>query len=294
MPNSTLDKEVPYLHLKSPLHQRIPIPPKDKEERMQCYLNSDPILKYVQAIVSRLLKWTKILRGNRIWVFYRVIMGIFSRFYQLIHRMEIHGMENIPHQGALFVINHVQHTDVVIAFMAAFRKPIGIFTDMGDNYFADILEKIGFVPRVGTSEILVEKMIRVVTTKNRYFAMWPEGTPERGNGIMQGFSGIAKVYACINAKKNRIPFVPVTMQEIFPIYRKKQHHPTKLVFHILKPVFIPQDWLRSPNDGGKTAREIIDYIMLIIARKFGQKQLSKNPLLQHRKHGAIHPWHAKD
>ena len=63
----------------------------------------------------------------------------------------------------------------------------------------------------------------------------------------------------------------------------------KMYFKFLKPVFVPRDWLNHPNDGGKTPREIIDYLMLLIARVRGQKKLVKNHRLHERRH-YHEPW----
>ncbi len=187
---------------------------------------------------------------------------------------------------------------------------MGVFTAIGDGMVVDILERMGFVARLGTSGQMTEKMIRSILLRNRYFAIWPEGTPDKGYGVMQGFSGIVKVYATLNSQSDIIPFVPVVMQVSkkpwkgkAPKKRKKKGKkrrrrkwrygsrvPAKVIFHYQKPVFIPRDWLNPPNEGGKTKREIIDAMMMGIARKLGQVELAQNPVLNHRKDNHNRPW----
>jgi 1-acyl-sn-glycerol-3-phosphate acyltransferase len=232
--------------------------------------------------------------------------------------MIINGEENIPREGGIYLINHMAGIDVVIPFLAAFKEPIGVFTDMGNHFVVDILEKIGFVPRMGNAQEMVEKMIRNLLTVNKNFVMWPEGTPDKGQGVMQGFSSIVKVYATVNADKDRVPFVPVVMQGIDKFgsqyipnirkycpkwdnltqtERKKAYRKIKrvgvkrVIFTYLKPVYLPRTWLLPPEQGGKTPREIIDFLMLKIAHKLDQKTLASNPLLDHRKAGNRNSWH---
>nr|MDO8110956.1 hypothetical protein [Candidatus Sigynarchaeota archaeon] len=44
--------------------------------------------------------------------------------------------------------------------------------------------------------------------------------------------------------------------------------------------FIDRSWLKKPEEGGKTQREIIDHLMLFISQKNGQKELVKNHRLE--------------
>ena len=100
---------------------------------------------------------------------------------------------------------------------------------------------------------------------------------------MEGFSSIVKVYATANALKDVIPFVPV--------YQTEARGRQRFRFFILKPVFIPRDWLKPPAEGGRTPREIIDHMMLILARFRGQETLGSNRVLDRRRGQAGKPWH---
>jgi 1-acyl-sn-glycerol-3-phosphate acyltransferase len=309
--------KIPYPHLESWMHKRIPLPCETWDERLARYKTQEPILQALLPVLFRILKSSSLLHPGRRWAIYRIVTKFMALYYRIVRGMEIHGIENIPKQGAIFYINHMAGIDVVIPFMAAFRKPLGIFTDMGDNFLVDIMEIFGTVPRRGTAPLMVEKMIRNLLLRNRYFVMWPEGTPDKGEGVMQGFSGIVKVYATVNADRDRIPFVPVVMQgldrsgkQYTPDFRKlftnwknltkiqrqkvlrkvKRAGVKKVIFTYLKPVYIPRDWLKPPEEGGKTPRELIDWLMLKIAKKLGQKTLAPNPALNNRKTDRT-PWH---
>nr|MDO8111746.1 hypothetical protein [Candidatus Sigynarchaeota archaeon] len=64
----------------------------------------------------------------------------------------------------------------------------------------------------------------------------------------------------------------------------------KILVEFLKPIYIPRDWLKRPEEGGKTPREIIDKLMLVLARKVGYKTLRKNWALERRRQLEGRPW----
>ncbi len=282
------DGEVPFPWLKSWMHERIPIPAGSPEVNAKMHRRYDEIFLSVQSLLTRFLMRTHFLRHR--WVGYRVVMGTIHVYMKVFHRLESRGKENIPRGGGIFYLLHNGDEDV-INFLGAFKKPIGVFTDVGPGFFADFLERFfGFVTRRGTREVMVEKMIRTIWQKNKDFVMWPEGSPSRDSHPMEAFSGIVRVYATLNATKDRIPFVPVLMRGT-EMYRKKNSR--KLQKHLieyLKPIYIPRDWLERPEDGGKTPREIINALMLVLARKVGFTTLKKNYALQRRRQAEGRPW----
>jgi 1-acyl-sn-glycerol-3-phosphate acyltransferase len=284
MPESVIKDNIPYPHLESWMHKRIPIPRMTSEEKNQLYYDDNPWVRFAISLTTRLLKFTKLAKGNNVWITYRIVMSFIYFFYRIRNRLEVRGRHNIPKKGAIFIINHIAGQDVVFPFMAAFRKPISVFTDMGPGFFSEVTDKyLNFVTRRGSPSILIEKMIRNMLLKNRYFAMWPEGTLERHGKIMHGLSGIAKVYATINSQKDIVPFVPVHMTE--------SAHKQKIIYTIFKPRFIPRDWLKTPEQGGKTPREIIDYVMMILAQANKQANLDRNHLMEHRRKHPGKAWH---
>ncbi len=329
-PRDLSAREIPYPHLKSWMHERIPLPHETRVEKIQRYLAQPEDKLWAQSIISRLMERLKPIRHPRLkWALYRMIFSVLHRIYRLIHRLEIRGKENIPPEGAIFIINHLPGPDVVAPFLTAFKQPVSPFCDAGNGYLADFLEVVfNFVIRRGRPAVMVEKMIRTIAQKNRYFAMWPEGTLERYYKVIEGFSGIVKVYATLNAGKNRIPFVPVIFQrwtagniprmglseEEVQVKLKRIHERvvkarnkkfrkfipkkyykswrfSKMRFTFLKPRFVPQEWLNPPEEGGKTPREIINWVMLIIARAFGQEELAPNQAVERRRKHPGQEWH---
>jgi 1-acyl-sn-glycerol-3-phosphate acyltransferase len=291
------ESDIPYPQLKSWMHTRIVVPPIKTNDLFERYAKQHQSTRFEDALLSRVFKLMRVGNPHFLWGLYPVIMGVVRGFFRFTYRLTVRGQENIPAGGCIFYSNHRGGKDVLI-FLAAVRRPVAAFTDINDGWIADAFERfLSFVPRRGFAPEMVEKMIRSLVLKNRYFVMWPEGTPTRNGKIMQGFSSIVKVYAVVNAKRDVIPFVPVLTRgtEEFRKYRTKRVSQNKrfrkVLVEILKPIFIPRAWLCPPQEGGKVPREIIDTLMLVLARKLGQDRLEKNPRLEDRRNSPGAPWH---
>jgi 1-acyl-sn-glycerol-3-phosphate acyltransferase len=295
---------IPFPQYTSWMHQRIPLPHEPLSEIQARYNQIVGINRFAQGLGSRAFRWVyHYVKMKGIWVIYRLVMGFEWLWYRIYNHIEVHGRENIPKSGAILIMNHIGSKDVEI-IMSMFKRPISVFTDIGDGWFADIMEKVfSFVPRLGLSDVMIEKMIRIFLLKNRFMAMWPEGSPssqllpERGDpAITEGFSGIVKVYAAINAFRDRLPFVPIMMRgaECYWSWHHKTKRPkksTKIILDIYKPIFIPRTWLKRPEEGGKSPREIVNLLMMFLARKKGQKELYKNWALERRRQSTERNWH---
>lgn len=280
--------EVPFPWLKSWMHQRIPIPANSEGSAKNKHRHHHEGHGVAQSLLTRFLKRTHLLRHR--WVAYRIVMGAVYLYMRVFHRLETRGDCNIPKRSGIFYLLHNGDNDVII-FLGAFKQPVGVFTDIGTGIFPDMMERFfGFVTRQGTRDVMVEKMIRTIWQKNRYFVIWPEGTPSRDGRPQQAFSGIVRVYATLNAKKDIIPFVPVLARGGELFRNKNPRKLQKYLIEYLKPIYIPRGWLAKPEDGGKTPREIIDALMLVLARKVGYTTLKKNYALERRRYAGGRPW----
>ena len=209
---------------------------------------------------------------------YFMLMKILYVYFRVAYAMEVEGRVNIPEGGAIFLVNHQSMLDGYL-FLAAFQKPVAVFGEVGNKPINALLVRfLHWVPRRGTRESMVDKMVNVILYRNRYFAIWPEGTLERGAGQMHGFSSIVRVYTIVNCDTDRIPFVPVYM-ESDPAARGAR----KIRIEFLPKIYIPRSWLKVPAQGGKSPREIIDTVLLVLARHRGQLHLSHNPVLERRR-----------
>jgi len=295
MAYSSFDDGIPYPNLKSHMHERIEIPRESLQQRMQRYLRQKPAVRKAEGWFARFVKRFKVIKYR--WVWWRVLMGFGHLYLRIAHRLEIRGRHNIPKKGAIFYLLHNGNADVEV-FLSAMKQPVSIFTAIGNSFFADLMEHcFGFVARRGTRDVMVEKMIRTILKKNRYFAIWPEGSPARGPpgplgppNPIEPFSGIIRVYSVINSRKNNIPFVPVLIRGAESNRGNRTKKKRKILVEIFKPIYIPRNWLQPPEKGGKTPREIINKLMLVLARKVGFNSLAKNWALERRRRAGGQPW----
>jgi hypothetical protein len=279
-------KLIPYSHLQSWMHARIPLPNETADDRLVKYLSQSKQDKQIDSIMSQLLAKTGLLSKERRWIFYRGACRMAYFLFKALNRLEVHGRKNIPKNGAIFYVNHTSAIDPAI-LMGALRIPIGFFLDSGYGWMADTLERIfGFVSHQGSGDEVIERFIRTIYGLNPFFAIWPEGYYEKDE-VVSGFSGFVKAYAVLNSEKNRIPLVPVVIQggQCYGDEMLNQgFRLRKIRVDILKPVFLPRTWLYQPAQGGKTPRQLADYLMLRLARSLGQERLGKNWYLEaHRR-----------
>jgi len=281
-----MEPAIPYRNLRSWMHERVPLPNETAEDRLAKYLSQSKMDRKIDSIMSQLLAKTGLLSKERRWLFYRAACWAAYFMFKALNRMEVHGRKNIPKNGAIFYVNHTSAIDPAI-LMGASRIPIGLFLDSGYGWMADTLEHIyGFVSHQGSGEEIIEKFVRTIYGLNPFFAIWPEGYYEKDE-IVTGFSGFVKAYAVLNSDQNRIPLVPVVIQGgqcygddmVNQWFRMR-----KIRVDFLKPIFLPPKWLNSPGHGGKTPRQLSDYLMLRLARSLGQNSLGRNWYLEaHRR-----------
>jgi 1-acyl-sn-glycerol-3-phosphate acyltransferase len=282
---------------------RIPYPSLNHRSFERTTLHEDPFDDYRKypiipftkedipdAILSRLLLKTPLLSKSFRWVLYKILRLYLKVFFKVFNRIEYLGREKIPSR-AIFYVNHAGTWDPII-LMTAIKPPISEFLSVGIPWLEKILQRTIFsLGRHGPREENLEQMIRIILTKNRYFALWPEGVKSTPAGaVMQGYSGIARLYAALNSKRNLIPLVPVLIQGSHDYSFPLKYNTNKITVKFLKPLYLDRQWLKTIEDGGKTPREITDYLMNILARKNGQKKICKNPHLVRRRNEKYEPW----
>jgi hypothetical protein len=287
---SRFAESIPYPNLQSWMHLRSGIPKETIGERNTRYANRFHNMLALDYLISGLARFFHIGNQTIRWAFYRVCMGLLRFQFRILNQIEIRGDDYIPPKGGIFYLNHFGKKDVAI-FQAVFGKPLSAFVDSGNGLIADILEKyFYFVLRRGDTNVLIEKMVQTLLLKNRYFATWPEGTVSDDEQVLEAFSGIIKVYATINAKRDIIPFIPVYMQGTNCYFWHGRRRLKKIYVTYLKPFFLPRDWLKSPTEGGKSPREIANHIMMVLARANGQKELGHNHMLNWRRQNVETTW----
>ena len=277
---------IPHPEFKSHLFSRVELSTQTPQERLARYRQQPRIIQALDYIASRLIKLLNLRKGNRIWVLFRMITAGFRGFFRIFHRLEIQGYENIPKSGCIFITNHPGSLDPLV-IMGAVKRPIGMFTSFGNGWLSDVFEKyIGYIKYHGSKDEMLENMIRHVLCNNRYLLIAPEGLENKPPIVQEGFSGIVSVYSVLNHDKNRIPIVPIIVQNSQCYHGSAKINSKtfpKIRITFLPAYFLPRDWIKPLDQGGKKPREIIDWIMLSIAHKLGQKELEKNRWLNWKK-----------
>lgn len=263
------------------MHERCELPSETLAERKQRWRQQPRFIIALDAVLSRIVKILHVAKGIRKYVLFKAVIKVFRFYFRAFNQMKVYGLENVPKNGCIFIVNHPGSFDPVILMTALPNIIYGSFVSWGNGFFADMIETfygISSLRRYNRQQA-VEYMIRLILTKNKYFGIWPEGHPHIGP-IEHGYSTIVPVYATINYNKDHIPFLPVLISGEGAHRFGVAHKMGTVDVHILKPIFIDRTWLEKPENGGKTQREIIDYVMLILARKNGQKELSTNERLE--------------
>ena len=291
MTAASFSQDIPRPALSSWMFGRYPI---SADFKLDANLLFDKNVQFykLNGLVSHAAKRTRFLRHR--WSGFRILKGFIRAYFKLFNRLEIKGKENIPANGALFFANHPGSLDPLLLNIAVDRA-VGCFISWGNYWFTGFLERFyTFINKqriyrskdgsgdVNKRDVLIELMIRNIFEKNSYFAIWPEGGLSHKRLIRRGYSSVIRAYSVINAKRDRIPFVPVviTGSECYHIYNNPTLKPKtqKITIEFLKPIFFPRPWLADPKESeeGKTPREMIDYLMLELAHGYGQKRLAPN------------------
>lgn len=280
---------IPYPQIKSWMHKRCDVPTVSLQSKQEIWARQPAKIQVADAILSRLMIRGGLLKGNMKWVSIKILARVFKLYFRILHSFKVKGLEKIPKSGCIFYLNHPGSLDPFV-LLAALPFPFCAFVSWGDGWFSDMYERIyGFSSRRELPrEVMIEKMIRTILCRNRYFAIWPEGHPTRYGLVLQGFSSFVRVYATLNNTKDRIPFMPVTIRGSGGyVYDLKPHiRPISLYFH--DPIFIERKWIQKPEAGGKSPREITDYLMQHLARLNGQKKFYENDRLSRRRQRRYH------
>ncbi len=273
--------KIPHPEYTSWMHERCELHVDTLADRLERWKQQPRPIIAIEAVFSRIVKATGIFSGIRAIVSFKLLMRMFRLYFKAFNKLTWRGTENIPKTGCIMYVNHPGSYDPLLVYACIPDMPFSMFVAWGNGWFADTIADIfGMTNMRGLSrQGAIEMMIRLILQKNRNFALWPEGHPHRGP-IEHGYSPIIPVYAAINHDKDRIPFLPVLIRGEGAHRFGVSHVAGPVGVQFYKPIFIDRSWLKRPEEGGKTQREIIDYLMLFIARKNGQKELATNPRIE--------------
>jgi hypothetical protein len=276
--------KIPYPSLYSHLHSRIPLNKESRKQIFARWARQPKIARIVDAFLSRLMNLFRMLHKDRLPSTFHIITRLIRIYFRIVNRLKVFGLPNIPRTGGIFYVNHPGQLDPLI-LCTALPFQAGMLISWGNGWFMDMLEsKFGLISlRGGGVEVKVERMIRQILCKNRFFAIWPEGHPTFKSRIEDGHSSIIRVYSVLNAVQDRIPFIPTLLRgaEIYKVGEKIRTN--KIEVHFFPPIFFPRSWLQPVAQGGKSPREMIDFLMNRLGKYNKQRTLDKNQLLEWRR-----------
>ncbi len=271
---------IPFPEYESWMHKRYNLQHETLEEKKERWKHLNYWERLFDSLISHFIATFQLYRPGIRHVMFKVVRLFFRIQFKIFNRFKVYGRENIPEEGAIFYVNHPGQYDPIL-LMSAVPFEVGAFLAWNRSWFMEMIGKYyGMISKVRNESRreLVERMVRQLLTGNRYFSIWPEGHPNYTGMVEQGFSSIVRVYATLNYDKDRIPFVPVLIRG-GGVYIPGFHY-GPIDLHFLESFYLPRKWLKKPEDGGKTPREIIDWMMLKLARAQKQPTFIKNRLLE--------------
>ncbi|HEY9151335.1 MAG TPA: lysophospholipid acyltransferase family protein [Anaerolineales bacterium] len=198
-------------------------------------------------------------RDQKQFVFHETSLRRFIRWslvqaFHLIMKLEVHGMENVPPNGALIVAsNHVTNWDVVPMQLAL---PRVIFfmgkAELFKFFLIDIVfRNAGAFPVYrGEKDAWAMRHALKVLQHGQTLGMFPEGHRSKGNGL-----GIAKTGTARLAIESNCPILPMAItgsDEFFKHFPRR----TRVSVTFLPP-FLPKP--------GEDPAALTDRLMFIIA-----------------------------
>lgn len=129
-------------------------------------------------------------------MFYKFILGLLKIFFWPIFMPKFIGKENIPNdKGLILISNHTAWTDPVFMGMSTKRRLH--FVAKSDFYESKILAYVGksleAIPiKRHTADLkALREVKRYVSTEGEICAIFPEGTRNKGDGILPFEKGVA-------------------------------------------------------------------------------------------------------
>jgi 1-acyl-sn-glycerol-3-phosphate acyltransferase len=190
----------------------------------------------------------------------RFILWLLTRLFRWIMKLEVHGMENVPLEGALIVAsNHITNWDVIPMQLALPR--VIFFMGKAELFKFPIIDVVfrncgAFPVYRGEKDAWAMRHARKVLDHGQTLGMFPEGHRSKGKEL-----GVAKTGAARLAIEAGCPILPMAItgsDQFFKSFPYRTH-----VTVTFLPLVLP-----SSNDD---PTELIDRLMFVIASALPEK-----------------------
>jgi 1-acyl-sn-glycerol-3-phosphate acyltransferase len=196
---------------------------------------------------------------------------IMMRLIDLVARVEIRGMENLPRNGAFVIAtNHLGMLDVTLLYYSIHRWDV--FVPVAEKW-----ERIGFLRWLGrhlnwvfidrfNPDLKAMRTMMSLMEKGHTLVIAPEGTRSRVGSMIEGKPGASYL-----AAKLQVPIVPIGLagtedRTVFANLRKLRRSP--VLINAGKPFTLPP---LARTDRTAALKEYTDEIMCQIAALIPEK-----------------------
>lgn len=159
---------------------------------------------------------------------YHFLKSLVRIFYGLIHRIEIHGIENLPQDsGYIIAPNHVHYADPLIigSYFPGHLRAMAKKELFKNPLLSRIITLLGAFPvdRDGNDIRAIKESLKILKDKQPLL-IFPEGTrnPHTGGAHLDGKPGVPLL-----AARAGVPIVPVTIDSTYKLFSKVRilYHP---------------------------------------------------------------------
>ena len=175
------------------------------------------------------------------WFFVSLLMGIIKMFFRIFFRLEVKGVENIPHVPFIIAANHCSNLD---GFAVAAALPLNIyrtlyfqgfqkyFTSRLTAFFARLAHVIPIDPETFLGKAL--QLSAYVLKNNKALFIFPEGGRSYDGTLMEFKKGIG-----ILALELNVPVVPASIKGSYESLPKGAYLPKlkKITIRFDKPFY---------------------------------------------------------
>ena len=185
----------------------------------------------------------------------RFIIGILRFLFKFVMKLDVHGLEHFPREGAVVLVaNHVTNFDV-FPMQFALSRPI-FFMGKAELFRNPLLDVVlrnlsGFPVNRGEKDVWAMRHAAKVLAHGQTLGMFPEGTRSKGKGLAVAKTGAARLALDANC-----PIVPMTVVGSDQFFKR---FPRRTLVQItLLPPLMPKP--------GETALALTDRLMFTLAR----------------------------
>jgi len=190
----------------------------------------------------------------------RFILWLLTRLFRWIMNLEVHGMENIPLEGALIVAsNHITNFDVIPMQLALPR--VIFFMGKAELFKFPLIDIVfrncgAFPVHRGEKDAWAMRHARRVLDHGQTLGMFPEGHRSKGTGLGAAKTGAARL--AIEAGCPILPMAILGSDEFFNSFPRR----TRVTVTFL-PLLFPKP--------GEDPMELTDRLMFAIASALPEK-----------------------